>query len=284
MSGCRVIRAVVLDLDNTLYDWVSAFVPAFYAMVDAACSIGQLDREHLLDDLRRVHQYHGDTEHPFALLECNVVREKFTGFSRHQLVEKFDPAFHKFNSVRKHNLHLYDGVREALVSLAERKIPVLAYSDARIVHCLFRLRRLDIKSYFRGLYSPAQRFSAENGDDFEGDTGFVSILPPEDRKPIRKHSRIFAGALACRRKAFCMLGIVSCAIFIWRSLPRAGPRGLNMGLSTTNLFGLGWYGSLIGQRRMSQPMFGYDLFLQTWSLTLLLINSTRFSRILNLHE
>ena len=38
-----VISLVITDLDNTVYDWLTAFVPAFYAMVhEAARLIGVL--------------------------------------------------------------------------------------------------------------------------------------------------------------------------------------------------------------------------------------------------
>ena len=46
------ISLVVTDLDNTVYDWLNAFVPAFYAMVHEAAPLIGVDEEELLDDLQ----------------------------------------------------------------------------------------------------------------------------------------------------------------------------------------------------------------------------------------
>ena len=75
------IRLVVTDLDNTLYDWVSFFVPSFYAMVDEAVELLQVARERLLDDLQEVHVRYGTSEQPFALLETKVVEDRLSGKS-----------------------------------------------------------------------------------------------------------------------------------------------------------------------------------------------------------
>lgn len=57
------------------HDWLSAFVPAFYAMVHEAAQLIGVDEEELLDDLQAVHRKHGDSEHPFALLETRAVQK-----------------------------------------------------------------------------------------------------------------------------------------------------------------------------------------------------------------
>src|ERR1043165_5306505 len=111
-------QLLVCDLDNTLYDWVSYFVPAFYAMVDVAVSITGCDRAKLLDDFRRVHQRYHDSEQPFALLETETVRTLYQGRSASETRRELDPALHAFNSVRKRSLALYPGVKETLESLS----------------------------------------------------------------------------------------------------------------------------------------------------------------------
>src|SRR4051812_41457916 len=94
-------KLLVCDLDNTLYDWVSYFVPSFYAMVDAVVAITGCEREKLLDDFRAVHQAHSDAEHPFALLETETIKRRY---SSAKAVKELDPAFHAFNSERKRHL------------------------------------------------------------------------------------------------------------------------------------------------------------------------------------
>jgi FMN phosphatase YigB (HAD superfamily) len=175
-----VVSLAIVDLDNTVYDWLAAFVPAFYAMVDVAAPLLDVTKEQLLDDLQVIHRLHGDSEHPFALLETEAVRKAFPGKEQSEIVAILDPAFHAFNHLRKQNLKLYDGVRDSLERLSHIGLPVIAYTDARVVNSLFRLSRLDITSLFTRLYAPAHK---AKGLDQVDRTDFVRLLPPGDRKP-----------------------------------------------------------------------------------------------------
>lgn len=175
-----VVSLLITDLDNTLYDWISAFVPAFYAMIVDAAQILGITEDELLDDLRLVHQAHGDTEHPFALVETRIVQTKFAGWSQAEIRHALDPAFYAFNRARKARLRLYDGVRETLAYLNEAGLPIVAYTDARVVHSVQRLKRLDIKQLFRRLYAPAHfKITLDECNSTE----FVRLLPANDRKP-----------------------------------------------------------------------------------------------------
>ena len=44
------LRAVITDLDNTLYDWVAYFIPAFRAMIKALVELTGVPETRLLDD------------------------------------------------------------------------------------------------------------------------------------------------------------------------------------------------------------------------------------------
>jgi FMN phosphatase YigB (HAD superfamily) len=175
------ISLIVTDLDNTVYDWLTAFVPAFYAMVREAALLMGVDQEELLDDLQAVHRKHGDSEHPFALLETRAVQKKFGEMGQKEVAEFLDPAFHAFNRVRKQNLRLYEGVYDTLYQLARLHVPVVAYTDARVINSLFRLNRLGIKHFISRLYAPAHVAKEVNCSTLNDN--FVRLLPPDDRKP-----------------------------------------------------------------------------------------------------
>jgi FMN phosphatase YigB (HAD superfamily) len=175
------ISLVITDLDNTVYDWLAAFVPAFYAMVHEAAPLIGVEEERLLDDLQAVHRKHGDSEHPFALLETRSVQDSFRGKSQSEIAGILDPAFHAFNRLRKQNLKLYNGVYETLERLSRLQVPGVAYTDARVINCLFRLNRLGIKHFIARLYAPAHMDKEIDGSALIDD--FVHTLPPGDRKP-----------------------------------------------------------------------------------------------------
>jgi FMN phosphatase YigB (HAD superfamily) len=175
------ISLLITDLDNTIYDWLAAFVPSFYAMVGEAAPLLGVDEQELLDDLRAVHRRHGDSEHPFALLETAAVQKRFGAASQRESVQILDGAFHAFNRVRKQNLKLYEGVYDTLAELFRRGVPIVAYTDARVINSLFRLNGLDIKRFFTRLYAPTHL--AKEIDRSILDDEFVRLLPPGDRKP-----------------------------------------------------------------------------------------------------
>lgn len=174
------ISLLITDLDNTVYDWLSAFVPAFYVMVAIAAPLIRISEDQLLDELQRVHQTHADSEHPFALLETQSIRDRFGTRTQQELLEHFDPAFHAFNRTRKERLKLYDGVYETLRKLSS-KIPIVAYTDARVINCLFRLERLGVRPFFSKLYAPAHLELQLEASIAESE--FVRLLAPTDRKP-----------------------------------------------------------------------------------------------------
>ena len=141
-------KLLVCDLDNTLYDWVSYFVAAFYAMVDEAVRVTGCDRERLLDDLRTVHRYHHDSEHPFSLLETEMVQVLFPGQSKKEIARRLDSAFHAFNASRKENLRLYPGVRGALEALSRSGITIVAHTESKLYSVVDRLTRLGLVDFF----------------------------------------------------------------------------------------------------------------------------------------
>jgi len=166
----RDVRLLVCDLDNTLYDWVSYFVPSFYAMVDAVVRITGCDREKLLDEFRKVHQLHGDSEQPFALLETGTIRTKYKNRTSVAVIEELDPAFHAFNSARKRNLQLHPRVKETLDILASSGIRLIAHTESKLYGVVDRLRRLDLVSYFSRIYCRERSSSPhphpERGNDW----------------------------------------------------------------------------------------------------------------------
>lgn len=143
---------LVCDLDNTLYDWVAYFVPAFYAMVDIVVRITGCDQELLLDDFRTVHQRYHDSEYPFALLETQTVQDIFSGLTRQEIARRLDPAFHAFNAKRKQELRLYPGVREGLDEISRQGVKLVAHTESNLYAVADRLTRLEVTHYFARIY------------------------------------------------------------------------------------------------------------------------------------
>lgn len=184
-------KLLVCDLDNTLYDWVSYFVPSFYSMIETALPIMSVDRETLLDDMREVHRFHHDSEHPFALLETEAVRRSFPGKTYEETARLLDPAFHQFNRSRLDTLRLYDGVLDGLNLLNSAGLTLVAHTESKLYGALGRLEQLGIRHFFSSVYCRERPRSRRGHSDF-GDlqlrrysTENVVELSHHQRKPSK---------------------------------------------------------------------------------------------------
>ncbi len=182
------IRLVITDLDNTLYDWIESFVPPFYAMVSSAAAFLGVEEKQLLDELQAVHQRHGSSEHPYALLETTTVEQQMWDKDRATRRRLLSEVFHEFNKLRKQNLRLYQGVATTLGALKSFGVPAVAYTDARVQNSLFRMVKLSLLPLISRLYAPQHNVESEPPGptpDYVSSIpkDYVRLLPPEDRKP-----------------------------------------------------------------------------------------------------
>lgn len=178
---------LIADLDNTLYDWVTFFARSFDAMVNELQTLLSVDKEQLLDEFKVVHQSYGSSEQPFAVLDLPSVKHGFPGADDAEIARRLDPAFHAFNSVRNRELTLYPGVKETLEALTETGVTVVGHTEATSANAYFRLTKLGIDKHFRHLYvatgRPSRHPDPARVAVIAPPVGFVTQLPPEERKP-----------------------------------------------------------------------------------------------------
>ncbi len=148
----RVIKLVITDLDDTLYPWLSFFVPAFYAMAEEVAAIVGEDLKTVLAEYKEIHQRIGTVEAPFTTLLLPSVKRAFPNLSEEQQIERLDPAFHRFNHERKYRLRLFPGVRKMLEDLRSSGITIVGYTESITENVAFRLGQLEIDSFFSRIY------------------------------------------------------------------------------------------------------------------------------------
>lgn len=177
------MRALITDLDNTLYDWVTYFASSFTAMVDVLARLLRVEHEILLDDYKRVHQRLGDSEVPFATLMLDTVRERFAGQDSAEIAAALQPAFRTFSREREQTLKLYDGVFATLAEIS-RKVPVIGHTEALVENANYRLHKLGIFSFFTRIYAlsrpvPPRPFPLR----YVIPESVLVRVPPHERKP-----------------------------------------------------------------------------------------------------
>ena len=147
------IRLLICDLDNTLYDWVTYFSTAFYAMVEVASQLLETSKDVLLDDLQEVHRKRHNSEEPWALLETRTVEARYAELSRAERKTLLDPAFYAFNRARKRTLAPYPGVIETLEIVSGSGCTIVGHTEATVVNALFRLHKLNLTRFLTALYA-----------------------------------------------------------------------------------------------------------------------------------
>ena len=180
------IGLLVTDLDNTLYDWVTFFASAFRAMVRVAGEILSVPEETVLDELQAVHQLHGNSEQPFALLDISSVLKRYGTASRQERAQALDRALHAFNSARNRELGLYPNVKETLQVIVRTSV-IVAHTEASSANAVFRLRKLGIAHLIDQLYAiddvgPGHPYP-ERVLEYAAAAEKVRRLSPGERKP-----------------------------------------------------------------------------------------------------
>ncbi len=189
---------VIFDVDNTLYNFVDFFGPAFRAMLHTISLHTGIDEALIIQSFREVYKRRGSLEYRFSIQELDILRNLDD--------EKMDRVKHAaivaFSRSRKRRLLPYSGVPETLRWLKETGYGLIAYTDAPHIHSLNRLRKLGIKVYFDMLIAWGPTLDENDqpniaddklqmwytrGDDTAYQVGDLIILthPASERKPNR---------------------------------------------------------------------------------------------------
>lgn len=153
-------KLLITDLDDTLYDWIGFFIPAFYALVDELVVITGIDRKILLSEFKERHQYYGSVEYPFVTLTLPSIQKKYSSLSEEEIKAILNEAFHRFNSVRKRKLKLYDGVEETLKELSDNNVTIIGYTESSPENGFYRLKRLGVAEYFSRVYTSTTKYQS----------------------------------------------------------------------------------------------------------------------------
>ena len=153
-------KILITDLDDTLYDWIGFFIPAFYGLVDEIASITGISKDVLLAEYKKKHQYYGSVEYPFVTLTLPSIQKKYSSLCDDEIKKVLNEAFHKFNSIRKQKLKLYEGVQDTLQKLKEHNISIVGFTESSPENGFYRLKRLGVSDYFSRVYTSTTKYQA----------------------------------------------------------------------------------------------------------------------------
>jgi phosphoglycolate phosphatase-like HAD superfamily hydrolase len=160
-KGMKPISVVIMDLDDTVWDWVGIWHASFTAMLDRLELDSGIPRETLIKDFKSVFQKHGTTEYAFAIEELPSLQEKHKG---KDLTIVYKDAIKAYRCARSKVLCIYPTVRETLDTLRNRGVLLAAYTESMSFYTRSRLRKLDLDKALDYLYAPQDHAIPENID------------------------------------------------------------------------------------------------------------------------
>ena len=120
------IDTLVLDLDNTIFDWFAAWYASFRPMYDAIIVHSGRSVADVEADIRRVHQSWRTSEYTFLLEELEVLRDlRDQGDIRTQFADALEAS----RRGRDQNLRLYPSVFRSLWNIRKGGTRILAYTE-----------------------------------------------------------------------------------------------------------------------------------------------------------
>jgi FMN phosphatase YigB (HAD superfamily) len=152
MAGSAPYKAVITDMDGTLYSWVDYIVPALEAMVDSLEHTTGMPRIRIVQSLKEVYEKHGTNEYAFAIQESQIFAEFNYDFDSFNALVIW-PARRAFSDMRRRYLKPYRGVLEGLAELKERGLSIVALTDAPRGPAERRLKQLELDRHFDALYT-----------------------------------------------------------------------------------------------------------------------------------
>lgn len=129
------IKAVVFDMDNTLFDFVEAKLKACRAVVDY---LGLKDEWELLNYfLRGKHGFENSRNIADFMLDKGVYSH-----------DRFEECCRIYEEVKLNHIKPYPGVKEVLEELKKAGLKLAVVTDAMNGHALKRLRKAELLHYF----------------------------------------------------------------------------------------------------------------------------------------
>jgi FMN phosphatase YigB (HAD superfamily) len=146
-------KALILDLDNTLYSWMDAFADSFREQISFICDCLSIEEKTILRQFKVIFKKYDSVEVPNAVNQLSVwdtcaLSELDSKQIQNESIKIFLDSWEK-------NITLFPNVEETLKWARESGFLIFAYTDAFAFWIDFRLHTLNIENYFDGIYALA---------------------------------------------------------------------------------------------------------------------------------
>lgn len=142
-------KLLVTDLDDTIWDWIHMWYNTFEPYLFDIHELTKIDLPTLKDSFKRLHQKYGTSEVSYAYEELDVLNDDQIAEIRKSEILK------RYNSNRKHNINLYDGVINVLYELKNTfNFQIVGFTESSDFYTRLRLKTLELDGVFSSIYTP----------------------------------------------------------------------------------------------------------------------------------
>lgn len=145
-------KVIILDLDNTLYDWNDAYTISFMSLVNLHHELFSISEKDVIVNFKKYFKKQGTLEILPTLDYMITYPNNHLNETELKILANKSCQF--FLDAWKKNISLYEGVYEAIKTLKSNDIKIIAFSDASMFWATYRLRCLKILSAFDKIYAP----------------------------------------------------------------------------------------------------------------------------------
>lgn len=147
----KTIDTVILDLDNTIFDWFAVWYASFRPIYDDIINISGKSASEVEASIRKVHQQHRTSEYTFLLEELDLLEAQRANAS---IRDVFHDAVEKSRAGRDQTLKLYPSVFPSLWDLKQKGTKIVAYTESMGFYSAYRLKRFGLDGVIDILFSP----------------------------------------------------------------------------------------------------------------------------------
>jgi FMN phosphatase YigB (HAD superfamily) len=145
-------KALITDLDNTLFDWVDVWFKCFDAMLSEISNISGIPADQLKPEIREIHRKHRTSEYSFLIEEMPSWLEKYGTTA--DLAQIFSGAIEAYRTQRRRHLVLYPTVADTLLKIKGAGARIIAYTESLAFYSNYRVRRLGLDGVLDYIFSP----------------------------------------------------------------------------------------------------------------------------------
>lgn len=188
MDKKKKVNCVITDLDNTIWDWFSMWYNSFYPYINRISKEFNIPIDELKADFKKLHQTYGSSEASFLYEKLETLDDS----QKKKIKESINDnksIIHEYNSLKKHSLVLYKGVKDALKELKSKDVLIIGFTESNDFFTKYRLKQLGLDGLIDVIYAPIAFDLPENFSTYypanywEPELTEFRYLPKEVKKP-----------------------------------------------------------------------------------------------------